>query len=375
MVTENNQTMTGLEFQFPQYEAPAWLRNGHLMTIVPSLISRRFGAAIRDAEERQFEVEPGNRVMARCSWQREKRDCPTMLIIHGLEGSADARYVQGIAHKAFAMGMNVLRLNLRNCGDTLHLSTTLYHAGMSADVIAVMRELHDVDGLQAFALVGFSLGGNIVIKAAAELSCAGNGGNASDAAHAGDASDAGDAAHAGGASAAGDGRPLLRAVVGISPSLDLQACVRAIQKPENRLYEHYFVSALKAKIQRKARLQPGIFDLSKLEKVTGIFEFDDTFTALHGGFGSASNYYSTQSALQFVEQIKVPALVIASRDDPMVPFSIFENAPFNTEHVRLLSPQHGGHAGFLARSGEDGGLFDKHWAENRAVQFCAHHCR
>lgn len=360
MVTDGNQTMDALEFQFPQYEAPAWLRNGHLMTIVPSLISRRFSAAIREAEERQFEVEPGNRVMARCSWQPRKRDCPTLLIVHGLEGSADARYVQGIAHKAFALGMNVVRLNLRNCGDTLHLSTTLYHAGMSADVIAVMSELHSVDGIQSFALVGFSLGGNIVIKAAAELSAA----NAIGC-------DAGAAGIAG----AANGHPQLRAVVGISPSLDLHACVRAIQKPENRIYEHYFVSALKAKIQRKARLQPGIFDLSKLEKVTGIFEFDDTFTALHGGFGSATHYYTTQSALQFVQQIRVPALVIASRDDPMVPFLIFENAAFNNDYVRLLAPQHGGHAGFLARAREDDRLFDKYWAENRATQFCAFHCQ
>lgn len=359
MVTENNQTMAGREFQFPQYEAPAWLRNGHLMTVVPSLLTRRFAPAITNAEERQFEVEPGNRVMARCSWQgeRDRAACTTIVIVHGLEGSADARYVQGIAHKAFALGLNVVRLNLRNCGDTLHLSKTLYHAGMSADVIAVMRELQAVDGLQSFALVGFSLGGNIVMKAAAELS------RAPHQEH---------RRHQ-----AGGPQPLhqsdrvpLHAVVGISPSLDLHECVRAIQKPENRIYEQYFVQALKAKIQRKARLQPGLFDLSKLQKVTGLLEFDDTFTAVHGGFGSAANYYATQSALQYVGQIAVPALVIASRDDPMVPFSIFEHAAFDNEHVQLLSPQHGGHAGFLAREREDDSFFDKHWAENRAVQFC-----
>lgn len=345
LVMDSKQVRTRLEFQFPQYEAPAWLRNGHLMTIVPALLQRKFPQAILDAEERQIEVEPGNRVLVRCSWQSRRTDHPTILIVHGLEGSSEARYVLAVASKAYALGMNVVRVNLRNCGDSLHLSSTLYHAGMSSDLIEVAHELQQTDGLQRFALLGFSLGGNIVLKAAAEASVD-RGRHAS-----------------------------IKTVAAISPSLDLQACVRAIQKPQNKLYEHFFLSSLKRKIAQKAKLYPGKFDLSRLGEVAGILDFDDMFTAVHGGFGSAANYYATQSALQLIDKIAIPSLLITSQDDPMVPYEIFNNPVFTNPHLTLLAPKYGGHAGFLAAKTEDSNVFDRHWAENRAAQFCAEMCK
>lgn len=343
MEMAGKQMSTRPEFQFPQYDPVPWLRNGHLMTIVPALVPRKFPQTILQAETRVFEVAPGNRILARCNWQpTNKTASATMLIVHGLEGSSEARYVLGIAHKAFAFGMNVVRLNLRNCGDTLHLSETLYHGGMSADLLAVMEELHRLDDLSSFALMGFSLGGNIVLKAAGELS--------------------------------NQPETSLKTVAAISPALDLHTCVNAIQKPENLLYEQFFVRALKKKIRLKAALQPDLFDVSKLETVSGLKQFDDTYTALYGGFGTAENYYATQSALNVIGNIAMPALIITSQDDPMVPFSIFSNAAFGNQNVILLSPPHGGHSGFLARRREDD-LFDEHWAENRVVQFCKQHCR
>jgi predicted alpha/beta-fold hydrolase len=345
MVMVSKQVRTMPEFQFPQYDPPAWLKNGHLMTIVPTLMHRNFAPAIVQAQARQFEVEPGNQLLARCTWQQNKTGRPTILIVHGLEGSSEARYVLAVAHKAFALGMNVVRLNLRNCGETLHLSTTLYHAGMSADLIEIARQLKDSDGLESFALMGFSLGGNIVLKAVAELSLD------------------------------RENNPGVEAVAAISPSLDLLECVRAIQKPENWMYEHFFVSSLRRKIRQKAQLCPGKFDVALLNKVTGILEFDDMFTAVHGGFGSAENYYATQSALQLIDKIDIPTLLITAQDDPLVPFAIFDNPAFCNPHITLLAPKHGGHAGFLASKCEDATVFDRHWAENRAAQFCAEICR
>lgn len=335
---------TSPEFQFPQYDPVPWLKNGHLMTIVPALVPRKFPQTILQAETRVFEVEPGNRILARCNWQPTNRSAvsATMIIVHGLEGSSEARYVLGIAHKAFASGMNVLRLNLRNCGDTLHMSETLYHGGMSSDLIAVMEELQRVDDLSSFALMGFSLGGNIVLKAAAELSRM--------------------------------EETFLKTVAAISPALDLHTCVNAIQRPENRLYEQFFVRALKKKIRQKAALQPDRFNVINLDAVKGLKQFDDQYTAVHGGFGTAENYYATQSSLNVLGEISMPALIISSQDDPMVPFPIFANSVFDNPNITLLTPRHGGHSGFLARKSEDS-LFDQHWAENRVVQFCKQHCR
>ena len=114
-------------------------------------------------------VAPGTRVLAHCHWQHRPWEHPTLIALHGLESSSDAHYVRGLADKAFAAGFNAVRLNQRNCGATEHLSDSLYHSGLTDDPIAVMRELVDVDGLKAFAIAGYSLGGNLALKLAGDF--------------------------------------------------------------------------------------------------------------------------------------------------------------------------------------------------------------
>src|SRR5579871_901814 len=117
---------------------------------------------------RYFDVEPETRVVADCHWQPEPWTRPTIIALHGLNGSSDAHYMRGIAAKAFAHGMNVVRLNQRNCGDTERLSAGLFHSGLTADAAHVVAELTAVDGLHAIAVAGYSLGGNLALKLAAE---------------------------------------------------------------------------------------------------------------------------------------------------------------------------------------------------------------
>ena len=117
---------------------------------------------------RFFDVEPEARVLAHCHWQAQPWEHPTIIALHGLNGSSDAHYMRGIAAKAFARGMNVVRLNQRNCGGTEHLSAGLFHSGLTADARHVIEELMAVDGLPSIAVAGYSLGGNLALKLAGE---------------------------------------------------------------------------------------------------------------------------------------------------------------------------------------------------------------
>ena len=144
------------------------LRGGHRMTLYGWGNPRyfpRLGAATR----RYFDVEADARVLAHCHWQARPWEHPTVIALHGLNGSSDAHYMRGIAAKAFARGMNVVRLNQRNCGGTEHLSAGLFHSGLTADARHVIDELSSVDGLPAIAVAGYSLGGNLALKLAGEF--------------------------------------------------------------------------------------------------------------------------------------------------------------------------------------------------------------
>src|SRR5215470_19817560 len=136
------------------------LRNTHAQTIAAALIPRRPRLVPRHTRLRSFDVVDGVRVVAHCSWQAEPRSHPTALIVHGLEGSAESAYMVGTAEKLLTSGFNAVRLNLRNCGGTEHMTPTLYHAGLTDDVRQIARQLIEGDGLNEIYLIGFSMGGN-----------------------------------------------------------------------------------------------------------------------------------------------------------------------------------------------------------------------
>ena len=197
------------------------------MTLAGSLWPRRAGR-LPVGEERRFQVEPGTQLLAKCHWQARPRECATLVLVHGLEGSSESGYMLGLAEQAFAAGFNVLRVNQRTCGGTEELTPTLYCSALSADYRAILLELIERDRLPAIFFAGYSMGGNLVLKMAGELGA--------------------------------DAPPELRGVCGVCPTIDLAACVEALGRPGNALYEWNFVSKLKARLRRKARLFPGKFD-------------------------------------------------------------------------------------------------------------------
>lgn len=284
---------------------------------------------------RYFDVAPDARVLAHCHWQPRPWAQPTIIALHGLNGSSSAHYMLGVAAKAFARGMNVVRLNQRNCGGTERLSTGLFHSGLTADAKHVIAELMEVDGIETIAVAGYSLGGNLALKLAGEV---------------------------------GDAPPAaLCAVAAVSPIIEIGACVRALERPSNWLYEWNFVRDLKKRMRRKDVFHPGRFDLSKLGTIRSVRDFDEAYTAPHFGFLDAEDYYTRASAMRVITRVRVPALIIAAEDDPFVPSASFHDPGVaDNPYVTLRLCAHGGHCGFV---GPRTAVDDGYWAETAIVDF------
>jgi hypothetical protein len=311
------------------------LRGGHAMTIY-SWGNPRYFPQLPPATRRYFDVAPETRVVADCHWQAEPRRHATLLTLHGLNGSSDAHYMRGLAAKAFARGLNVVRLNQRNCGDTERLSSGLFHSGLTADAAHVVHELTEVDGLASIAVAGYSLGGNLALKLAGEYG-----------------------RHA---------PPTLLGVAAVSPIIEIEPCVVALERRENILYNWNFVRDLKRRMRRKARFHPGLFDLRRLNAVRTVREFDETYTAPYFGFRSASDYYHRASAMRVVDRIAVPALVITAEDDPFVPSQPFRDRKVaGNPNIQVHICEHGGHCGFVGPN--NGNEDDGYWAERKIVEF------
>ena len=289
-------------------------------------------------EERMFEVEPGSRVLTKCHWQSSPNLYPTILLVHGLEGCTESHYMRGIAHKAWQAGLNVVRMNQRNCGGTEHLTPTLYNAGMSADLRAVVTELMNHDRLSEIWIAGYSMGGNLTLKLAGEV---------------------------------GDSLPALKGVIAVCPNIHPAKCVEALQQPENWIYFQYFLRNLKDRLQRKARIFPNKWDLSQLPMIRTLQEFDDAFTSKDDGYHDAADYYERSGSRHVLGNIRLPTLIITAQDDPFIPYHIFEEALIRTNPaIHFVAPRYGGHCGFLQRPQPHEDLF---WAENRIVEFVQHH--
>lgn len=304
------------------------------MTLAAVFWPRKF-PCLPASVRREFEVEPGSRILAKCHWQAEPRLRPTLVLLHGLEGSSESGYMLGAADKAFRAGFNALRVNQRNCGGTASLTPSLYNSGLSGDMRAVVRELISVDGLPEIFLAGSSMGGNIILKMAGEF----------------------------GAEAPAE----LKGVVGICPAIDLAACADDLGEFRNVIYSRHFVSSLKRSMRLKAALYPGRYPLEGLNGVRTVREFDDVITARFCGFRDAADYYQRASALRVVAEIRVPTLILTAQDDPFVPFSTFANGGFPVNPwIAVMAPKYGGHCAFISSArGEE-----RFWAEARVVEFC-----
>jgi uncharacterized protein len=339
--------------EFPPFHPRRWLTNGHLQTIVGNFLPRENHLPPPVAEF--VEVGPArgtqisSQVLCECHWQPAavRAECPTVLILHGLEGSSQSQYVIGNASKFWDAGFNIIRMNMRNCGEskyeTAKLTPTLYHSGLSNDVKHVMEFFLDREHLESISLIGYSMGGNLVLKLAGELGC--------------------------------DAPPQLTSVVGVSPVIDLAPSVDALHRPENRIYELKFLRALLRRFRRKAAFFPRAFDPHVATGISSVREFDDRITALYSGFQSADDYYYRAASARVLDSIAVPTLLIHACDDPFIRFLPETRAAIAANpHITLLETEHGGHCAFLATPEPANGN-DGYWAEHTALRFVLSHTR
>lgn len=323
---------------FASSEYQPMFTGGHTQTLYAWARTRRF-PRLPAPVERYFDVAADARVLAHCHWQDASASCPTIMMLHGLEGSSLAHYMRGVADKAWAAGWNVVLLNQRNCGRTEHLSRGLYHSGLTHDPLSVMRELTERDGIEAVVIAGYSLGGNLAMKLAGEL---------------------GDAAPA-----------ALKAVCAVSPTLDLARCVDALERRANVVYQWNFVRNLKARMRRKAAAFPGAFSLEALRGMWTVRRFDEAYTAPHHGFRDAEDYYYRASALRVIDRIRVPALIISAEDDPFVPLAPFSSPEVtNNANITVVITPHGGHGAYLECATDE---YDGYWAEREILRFAQFH--
>jgi uncharacterized protein len=322
-----------VQTKLPTFVPRRGLSGGHWQTLASFFLRRSF--ALPPSEARYIEVEPGIQVLVHGHWQSDRENALTLIIVHGLEGSSDSTYMLGIAAKGLALGMNVVRMNQRNCGGTEALAPTLYHSGRSEDVAAVAQNLIERDRISRFALAGFSMGGNLVLKLAGEW---------------------------------GSAAPRqLRAVAAVCPAINLAASADALHLRSNRLYELYFLWNLSRRLRTKARLFPGTFDTARLRGIRSLREFDDRITAFYCGFSGAADYYDRSTAAHVIDRIAVPTFILNAANDPFIRIlpetrrKILDNP-----HIKFVETEDGGHCSYLAdpKSSSDG-----RWAESQIVEF------
>jgi len=289
-------------------------RHPHLLTIAGNFWRREIDVVRFPAKRVEYVIDPRTTVVA-FEHQPQGNARGQIVFLHGLEGSSEAGYIASFSQQALERSFGVHRLNMRTCGGTESLSETMYHSGLTGDPRFVCESLA-ARGLGPIFVVGFSLGANVALKLAGEL---------------------------------GESR-LLSGVGAVSAPINLAACVRVIDGPRNIIYARRFLARLRERVRRKSAMSPQLYSTERLESVNSIWAFDDLFTAPLFGFGTAANYYATQSSGNFLNAIRIPTFVVTAQDDPLVPFEVFDHAAFKQNPaISLLAPQYGGHLGFLSR--------------------------
>lgn len=313
------------------------LGSRHFQTIA-GVIAPHFLEKSFNSKREIIRVSPLAQVAVDFSLQQNPQEHPTVLVIHGMNGSSDSPFPVGIANKAFHYKFNAARVNLRSAGDTGHLSQTLYHAGQSEDLIAVVEAIKKMGLTEKIYIASISLGGNLCLKAVGEL-----------------------------------GEKAKETIGGLAVISSLIDPSKDNLVDKTYLYRMSALKGLKRAIREKFKQDPENWEVSLLKKINTVYGWDSAFNVgpkpLRWGFESARDYYSKASALPHIPDICVPTLAIHAEDDPILSAEPLrkEEVSKNPNIIALIT-KHGGHGGFILTKTPKGDL-DIHWAENRAIEF------
>ncbi|MBT8234141.1 MAG: alpha/beta fold hydrolase [Saprospiraceae bacterium] len=290
-----------------KYNPGFLLKSGHFNTIYPTLFRRQKAPEYKRTRLTTFDgdfldidfLKTGSKKIA--------------ILCHGLEGSSQSKYIIGTGDILMNAGWDVAAMNYRFCSGEVNNKLRMYHSGATEDLQVVINALYDE--YEEICLVGFSLGGNLCLKY-----CGENGNQISSK---------------------------ISRVVAVSVPVDLKAGSINIGKPSNFIYENKFLDSLVEKLHVKHKKYGDEIDISKLNEVKKLYDFDDLFTGPIHGFKDAEDYYRQCSSKQFINDIKIPALIINAEDDPFLPEECypFKEAEQN-KNVSLVVPKYGGHVGF-----------------------------
>ncbi len=285
------------------------VKDPHLLTILGNFWPRKLDFSPWPETATLYRTEPDVQVLVQS--QSPPNPVAQLVMVHGLEGSGEAGYMRTLAHTALQLNIATHRFNMRTCGGTARLCPTLYHAGLTSDLTFFLKQLHS--RVPVF-LTGFSLGGNVCLKLAGELG--------------------------------GQAQGMLDGVCAVSTPIDLAASVRRIAERDNRLYQDRFVQRMRERL-----ISTGRYTRDQMLRPKTIYEIDDQITAPSFGFGTADNYYATQSSLNYLDRVRIPALLIQAEDDTFIPFDAFRSPVLSANPcLRLVTTKYGGHLGFLSKS-------------------------
>ncbi|MGI9173898.1 MAG: YheT family hydrolase [Rhodothermales bacterium] len=304
-----------------------FFENGHVQTVYPKF--RQWAGEVRYRRER-IETDDGD--FLDLDWSRgEARRLA--ILSHGLEGSTQSSYIQGMTRALRRRGWDVLAWNYRGCSGEHNRLGRSYHSGATEDLEAVVQHTLRRSGYPTLALIGFSLGGNLVLKYLGERGT--------------------------------DVDRRIQRAVAFSVPCDLAAGSDRIARRSNWIYQRRFLRSLGPKIQAKQSLFPDVCGTLDLAGIRTLRDFDDRFTAPVHGFRNAADYYARSSSKSFLPHIAIPTLLVNAADDPFLPPSCYpiEEAQAS-ERLYLQTPRHGGHVGFVAFNAR--GEF---WSETRAADF------
>lgn len=311
-----------------KYSSPSWYKGRHMQTIVPAIFRRVVGVEV----ERERIATPDEDFLD-LDWSK-KGNSKLAVMSHGFEGSTRQPYMLGMTKALNEAGWDTLSWNFRGCSGEMNNKVRFYNAAVSSDLELVIEYARQ-KGYKQIVLIGFSLGGNMTLKYLGEQGHR----LPSEISHA----------------------------VTFSVPADLHACVEELSATpfQKGVYQHRFLTSLKTKLAQKMQQYPDLLSHIDLAKIETIKDFDNQFTAPLLGFQNASDYYNTGSCKKYIEEIKVPTLIVNAQNDPILhPDSHPLLECHDHKCVFLEMTLDGGHVGFVHTE-----LHDCHWSEKRAIEF------
>jgi predicted alpha/beta-fold hydrolase len=333
-----------MQLDFPPFRPHFLVRGGHLQTIIgsylpagPSFKSTLHKVELPDGDAIALHEDCDPKPDQNANSHPPIASQQVAILLHGLGGCRQSSYMLRCSAKLRQVGVRVFRMDLRGCGAGIALANQPLHAGRSEDVAAVLNYVARCCPEARIHLIGFSMGGNMVLKLAGELGAA--------------------------------PPPCLASVAAASPPIDLAACTLQIQRGLNQLYDRRFVRNLVRHVGHRTRLLPTAIATPLEPRPRRLMDFDSQFTAPLSGFADVHDYYAKASSVQWLSKISVPTLIIAATSDPIVPPGPFEKASYSSS-VKLVMAPCGGHLGFVAARGADA---DSRWLDWRLVDWVVSH--